>query len=122
MKTLIIDDSRDDLYETKLVLKALNFEYMVAGDGGRGVEMYKANPDIGLVIMDNQMIEMNGPEAIKLIRQFEKETDRYAKIILNTSDEESSFNKEEIGFDAFVQKYRTSLEDAIKNVMMEKNE
>lgn len=72
LKMLIAED---DEVSQKLIEKGLKVfcrEILKASNGAEAVEVCRANPDIDLVMMDIQMPVMNGLEAIKLIREFNK--------------------------------------------------
>ncbi|UQD57299.1 PAS domain-containing protein [Flavobacterium sp. K5-23] len=73
LKILIADD---DAISRKLILKSVNEfgkEIIEAKTGRQAVEKFKENPDVDLILMDVQMPEMNGYEATKLIREFNKD-------------------------------------------------
>jgi CheY-like chemotaxis protein len=68
-KILIADD---DAISRKLMSKSVNEfgkEIIEAKNGLEAVEKLKENSDIDLILMDVQMPEMNGYEAIKEIRK-----------------------------------------------------
>lgn len=51
-KILIIDDDKDLLFATKLILEKGGYEVFLAEDGKAGVEMWKAvNPDLAIIDM-----------------------------------------------------------------------
>jgi two-component system, cell cycle response regulator DivK len=65
-RILIVDDNHELLDVLQQGLKS--YTLMVAGDGKEAVEQaYTLQPD--LILMDIMMPEMDGPEAIRLIRQ-----------------------------------------------------
>lgn len=74
IKILVAEDNVINMHLTKIYLKELipNCHIVEASDGIEAVELYKKEkPD--LIFMDIQMPEMNGIEATKIIRTFEKE-------------------------------------------------
>ena len=77
-KILIVDDAAFMRMMIKDVLSKNGFEVVgEAENGAKAVEQYKAlSPD--LVIMDITMPEVNGIEALKMIREF----DGSAKVIM----------------------------------------
>ena len=72
LKTLIVeDDTISKLLITKVVTK-YSHEVLCVNTGVKAIETCLQNPDIDLVLMDINMPEMNGYEATKQIRQFNK--------------------------------------------------
>jgi len=51
-KLLLIDDDKDFLFATKLILEKNGYEVFLAEDGKTGVEMWKSiNPDLAIIDM-----------------------------------------------------------------------
>jgi CheY-like chemotaxis protein len=51
-KILLIDDDKDFLFATKLILETGGYEVFMAEDGKTGVEMWKSvNPDLAIIDM-----------------------------------------------------------------------
>jgi CheY-like chemotaxis protein len=73
LKILIVED--DEKSEILIVLEVENFgkEVLKTRTGGEAVAACRNNPDIDLVLMDIEMQEMDGYEATKQIRQFNKD-------------------------------------------------
>lgn len=72
-KILIVED--DDISEKliTIMLSSLCQNILVARTGLDAVEICKNNPDIDFILMDIKLPEINGYEACKRIRQFNKE-------------------------------------------------
>ncbi|WP_395051643.1 response regulator [Flavobacterium sp.] len=68
---MVEDDAISKLLITKVVSK-YSQEILSSTTGVKAIEICKDNPDIDLVMMDIYMPEMNGYEATKQIRQFNK--------------------------------------------------
>ncbi|SEW37531.1 CheY chemotaxis protein or a CheY-like REC (receiver) domain [Chitinophaga sp. YR573] len=67
-KILIIDDDNRNIYALKLVLKSKGFDCLTAADAVTGLQMLQEGEGIGIVLMDMMMPEMDGYEAIGIIR------------------------------------------------------
>jgi CheY-like chemotaxis protein len=67
-KVLIIDDDSKNIFALSATLKAKGYTTISAGTARSGIELLKERPDIGIVLMDMMMPEMDGYEAIQLIR------------------------------------------------------
>lgn len=73
LKILIADD--DDVSH-RLIEKGLKifcYQFLKASNGAEAVELARSNPDIDLIMMDIQMPIMNGIDAVKRIRDFNKD-------------------------------------------------
>ncbi|NEW78432.1 MAG: response regulator [Gelidibacter sp.] len=72
LKILITED--DELTEKLIALQIKKYskEVLIARNGREAVKICHNNPDIDLILMDLKMPEMNGYEATKQIRQFNK--------------------------------------------------
>ena len=75
IKNLKILVTEDDKISRMLILKVIESyskEILIAKTGLEAVETCRNNPDIDLIMMDIQMPQMNGYEATKEIRKFNK--------------------------------------------------
>ncbi len=69
MKLLVVDDSSTMRRIIKNTLSRLGYEDVLEGeDGVQGWNMMNDNPDIGMLITDWNMPEMNGLELVKKVR------------------------------------------------------
>jgi CheY-like chemotaxis protein/anti-sigma regulatory factor (Ser/Thr protein kinase) len=72
LKVLIAEDDESSEIYIALALKITEKEVLKARNGMEAVEICRLNSDIDLIIMDIKMPEMDGYEATRLIRQFNK--------------------------------------------------
>lgn len=79
LKILIAED--DVTSETMLEIMIEDYckVPLVARNGLKAVQLCKENPDIDFVLMDMKMPELNGYEATKLIREFNKDVIIFAQ-------------------------------------------
>jgi len=71
-KLLIIDDDSKNIFALKATLKAKGFESLSAISAAEGIGILENEPSVVLVLMDMMMPEMDGYEAIQVIRKKEK--------------------------------------------------
>jgi CheY-like chemotaxis protein len=67
-KVLIVDDDVRNIFALTSVLERQNIEVIYAENGRAGIELLQNTPGIDLVLMDIMMPEMDGYEAMRLIR------------------------------------------------------
>lgn len=65
---LIIDDDSKNIFALSAVLKAKKFECVSAMSAESGFKLLSSNPNIGVVLMDMMMPEMDGYDAIKKMK------------------------------------------------------
>jgi general secretion pathway protein E len=70
LKVLCVDDDESILKAFKLTL-GREYEVFTATNGIQGLEVFKEERDIGIVVSDMVMPEMNGPEMLELIKQYD---------------------------------------------------
>jgi len=87
LKILIAEDDETSVYFIILALKDVIQKVIQAKTGVEAVEMCRNNPDIDLILMDFQMPEMDGYEATRQIRQFNKDVVIIAQTAYAFSDE-----------------------------------
>lgn len=84
-RILLVDDSNTALMMVKLILKAGNYEFLVARDGEEGVKVALAErPD--LILMDLVMPKLDGLGACKQLQQH-PETQQTPIIMVTTRTE-----------------------------------
>ena len=76
MKLLVVDDSSTMRRIIKNTLARLGYKDILEGEDGLvGWNVLDANPDVGMLITDWNMPEMNGLDLVKKVRADERFTD-----------------------------------------------
>ena len=65
---LIIDDDSKNIFALSAVLKAKKFQCISALSAHQGLKMLSSNKNVGVVLMDMMMPEMDGYEAIEKMK------------------------------------------------------
>jgi general secretion pathway protein E len=73
LKVLCVDDDESILQAFRRTL-GRDYEICTAANGMDGLEVFKEHGDIAIVLSDMVMPEMNGPEMLELIKQYEPKT------------------------------------------------
>jgi CheY-like chemotaxis protein len=68
-KILVVDDDSRNIFALSKILQERGMEVLKAENGLIALELLKTNQDINLVLMDIMMPEMDGYEAMRLIRE-----------------------------------------------------
>jgi len=74
LNILIVEDDETSSWLLGHMLENLGEEFLYAENGLEAVEICRNNPDIDLILMDMKMPVMNGYEATRQIRQFNKKS------------------------------------------------
>ncbi len=67
-RVLVVEDNLVNQELVVAMLQVLGLKAIVAADGEAGVQAYRSNPDVGLILMDCQMPLMDGFAATRAIR------------------------------------------------------
>ncbi len=70
---LIVEDDEVSLLLLKNILEPISYKFHHAPTGKKALEIAKENPDIDFILMDIRMPVMNGYDATKKIRKFNKD-------------------------------------------------
>ncbi|MCX2472982.1 response regulator [Pedobacter sp. MC2016-05] len=69
---LIIDDDNRNIFALKAVLKAKGFDCLSATSAQEGFSIMEENEKVAVVLMDMMMPEMDGYQAISVIKKSDK--------------------------------------------------
>jgi CheY-like chemotaxis protein/signal transduction histidine kinase len=67
-KVLVVDDDARNIFALTTVLENQDMEVLSATNGRQAIEIIKTTPDLGVVLMDIMMPEMDGYETLREIR------------------------------------------------------
>jgi two-component system cell cycle response regulator DivK len=70
-KILIIDDDNKNIFALTATLRVRKFQTLSALNAKDGIKLIEHDPAIGIVLMDMMMPDMDGYEAIRMIRKSE---------------------------------------------------
>jgi len=73
LKILLVEDDETSEILISITINEFSKTIIVARNGNEAVEICRNNPDIDLILMDIQIPEIDGYEATRQIRQFNKE-------------------------------------------------
>jgi DNA-binding response OmpR family regulator len=114
-KIAIIEDDPVISQMYRFKFEAANFEVQLANNGKRGVEMVKSfQPD--LILLDLQMPEMNGVDALEIIRKNEWGKNIPVIILTNMGEEESPKKLRELGIHSYIVKANLTPNQVLKRV------
>lgn len=68
---LIIDDDARNIFALSLVLRSRGYDVLSASSAREGIELLHTNRNIGLMLLDMMMPDMDGYQALALIRSDE---------------------------------------------------
>ncbi len=101
-KILIAEDVEMNFILLKAVLEKTGAEVIWAKDGNEVLKIFRKNRDINLILMDILMPEMDGFEATKSIRKYDKEIPIIAQTAYNF--DWTAIQKEGLGFNDYISK------------------
>lgn len=101
LKILVVDDEARMRKLVKDFLTRQNYEVLEAGDGAEAIDVFFADKEIALLILDVMMPKMDGWEVCREIRKYSK-----VPIIMLTArgDERDELTGFELGVDEYISK------------------
>ena len=106
-KILVAEDNKLNQMLTGKFLKTLGYTYAISENGKEALDALEKDPDFHLVLMDIQMPVMDGLEAVKILRNKEKEKNlkRLPVVALSAGAFDSDINEAiEAGCDEYLSK------------------
>lgn len=114
-KIAIIEDDPVISQMYRFKFEASDFEVQLANNGKRGIEMVKSfKPD--LILLDLQMPEMNGADALEIIRKNEWGKNIPVIILTNMGEEESPKKLRKLGIHSYIVKANLTPNQVLKRV------
>ncbi|MBQ4361375.1 MAG: response regulator transcription factor [Lachnospiraceae bacterium] len=100
-KVMIVDDESRIRKLVRDYLEREDFYVLEAGDGEEAMDLFYANPDVALILLDVMMPKMDGWQVVREIR----ETSKVPIIMLTArADEKDELRGFELGVDEYVAK------------------
>ena len=106
-RVLVVEDNATNQKVILALLRSLGLETLLAENGEQGVEMFRHDDAIDLVLMDLHMPVMDGYEATQMIRQWERERGRSPRPIVALTADAFDAERERcqaVGMDDFLTK------------------
>ena len=103
---MLVEDNKTNQMLMSIVLGDMDMEVLIANDGAEAVDMFEKN-SFDMVLMDINMPNKNGIEAMQEIKELERKMEQNHTPIIALTANSVSGDKEkylEIGFDAYVSK------------------
>ena len=114
-KIAIIEDDPTISQMYRMKFEADGFDVRMAGNGKIGVDLVKSfKPDI--ILLDIQMPEMDGAEALKLIREHKDSKDTPVIILTNLGEEEAPIEMRSLGISSYIVKANNTPRQVVAHV------
>lgn len=114
-KIAIIEDDPAISQMYRMKFEAEGFDIKLADNGKRGVSLVEEfRPDF--ILLDLQMPEMNGDEALQLIRKEDWGRDIPVIILTNTGQEESPKELQKLGISGYIVKAELTPRQVVQRV------
>ena len=114
-KIAIIEDDPTISQMYRMKFESDGFDVRMAGNGKIGVDLVKSfKPDI--ILLDIQMPEMDGAEALKLIREHKDSKDTPVIILTNLGEEEAPSEMRSLGISSYIVKANNTPRQVVAHV------
>lgn len=114
-KIAIIEDDPVISQMYRMKFEADGFEVQLASNGKRGVAMVESfKPD--LILLDIQMPELNGTEALAIIRKNDWGKDIPVIVLTNLGEEESPKELKSLGIESYIVKANFTPRQVVQRV------
>ena len=114
-KIAIIEDDPTISQMYRMKFEADGFDVRMAGNGKIGVDLVKSfKPDI--ILLDIQMPDMDGAEALKLIREHKDSKDTPVIILTNLGEEEAPSEMRSLGISSYIVKANNTPRQVVAHV------
>jgi two-component system alkaline phosphatase synthesis response regulator PhoP len=114
-KIAIIEDDPVISQMYRMKFEADGFEVQLASNGKRGVAMVESfKPD--LILLDIQMPELNGTEALTVIRKNDWGKDIPVIVLTNLGEEESPKELKSLGIESYIVKANLTPRQVVQKV------
>lgn len=114
-KIAIIEDDPVISQMYRMKFEADGFDVQLANNGLIGVELVKSfKPDI--ILLDLQMPEMNGVDALEIIRKNESSKETPVIILTNLGEEESPKQLQTLGIQSYIVKANLTPRQVVQRV------
>ena len=114
LKIMVVEDDEASVMLINAIVNKISSEVLIANNGKEAVQLFKKNEDIDLILMDIKMPIMNGFDAARTIRKFNKDVVIIAQTAFGLAgDREKSI---EAGCNDYISKpvYKDELLDLIR--------
>jgi PAS domain S-box-containing protein len=102
MRILIVEDDPVNQRLLEEFFEGMEKDVQFAGNGQEGIEMFKMDPDIDLVLMDMKLPDMHGLEVTRQIKKINPQIKVIAQTAYAMSNDREKFTKE--GCDGYIEK------------------
>jgi len=114
-KIAVIEDDAVISQMYRMKFEADGFDIQLANNGLHGIELVEAfNPDI--ILLDLQMPEMNGVDALKIIRKNDWGKDIPVIILTNLGEEEAPKELRALGINSYIVKANLTPRQVVQRV------
>ncbi len=72
LNIIVAEDDKTSFFYLKYILEGISAKIYHATTGIEAIDLAKNNPNTDIILMDSKMPEMDGMEAVKIIREFNK--------------------------------------------------